>query len=58
MSYLLWRDLEGIRDNLKEVESALIILKQCGFPEKYVVNVLQEEQKKLFLVLKEEEKYI
>lgn len=58
MNYLLWADLEGLKDNLKEVESALAILKQVGFPEKYVVNVLQEERKRLMANLAEEEKYL
>ena len=58
MSYLLWSDIEGLKDNIKELESAIAILKQVGFPEGFVVNMLHKELTTLSQSLKEEEKYL
>lgn len=59
MNYLLWKDIDGLKDHLKEVESAQAILKQVGFPQDGVVaNLLQKEQARLKQDIEAEERYL
>jgi hypothetical protein len=59
MNYLLWADADGLKDHLKEVESALAILKQVGFPQDGVVaNLLLKEQTRLKEEIASQEAYL
>lgn len=59
MNYLLWADSEGLKDHLKEVESALAILKQVGFPQDGVVaNLLLKEKQRLSAEIASSEAYL
>jgi hypothetical protein len=59
MNYLLWADAEGLKDHLKEIDSALAILKQVGFPQEGVVAaMLLKEQKHLKEEITSQEAYL
>lgn len=58
MNYLLFKDLDNLKDQVKELESALAILNQVGFPDGYVVKLLQNEKARLTAEIGEEEKYL
>lgn len=58
MNYLLFKDLDILKDRVKEIEAALAILNQVGFPDGFVAKLLQIEKTKLQAEIAEEEKYL
>lgn len=58
MNYLLFKDLDILKDRVKEINTALAILNQVGFPDGFVVKLLQSEKDKLIAEIIEEEKYL